>query len=274
MRGWTGLVLAAVLVIHAGCARVRTERAELPSGYDCAGQTRQGLRVRDGDVDARIGTETLQCMLVALREEGSSTARSNLLGSRICLLLATRETDTVRRERWAAEGVRFAETALAAGDENQGAAHYWLASNLGLAVRDHLTLAIQNMPRLEREMKQALALSPDIDHGGPLRLLGMLYLKAPPWPAGIGDGDQALELLEKAALKYPEHPLNHLFYAQALWAVEEDGGRAAKQWTMGMKRLREGDWGNNRGPWMREFAAVQREFDPSGASTSSHSDRE
>jgi hypothetical protein len=39
--------------------------------------------------------------------------------------------------------------------------------------------------RLENKMKQALALSPDIDSGWPLRLLGAPYLKAPAWPNGI-----------------------------------------------------------------------------------------
>ena len=71
------------------------------------------------------------------------------------------------------------ETALAHGGNGDGAVHYYLAANLGLAVREHLMQAMSNLGQLEDEMKQAVALNPDIDDGGALRVLGTLYLKAP-----------------------------------------------------------------------------------------------
>jgi hypothetical protein len=65
---------------------------------------------------------------------------------------------------------------------------------------------------------------PDLDQGGPLRVLGLLYLRAPAWPVGPGDLDAGLELLKQAAGKYPEHPLNRLFYAQALIEADDPAG--------------------------------------------------
>jgi hypothetical protein len=134
-------------------------------------------------------------------------------------------------------------------------------------VRDDITLAMANMTRLESEMKRAVELSPDIDYGGPLRLLGMLYLKAPPWPTGIGDGDKALELLKRVAEKHPAHPLNQLFYAQALWEVE--GADAATQvesrMAAGRKLLQQGKWGYSREPWEREFAELEKEIQSDSA---------
>jgi len=50
-----------------------------------------------------------------------------------------------------------------------------------------------------------------------------MYLKAPAWPTVIGDLDKSLELLEKASKKYPSHPQNFIFYAQALI---EDGNKS------------------------------------------------
>ncbi len=140
--------------------------------------------------------------------------------------------------------------------------HYYLAANLGLAVREHITLAMENLGRLENEMKRAVALSPDIDHGGPLRLLGALYLKAPAWPNGIGDLDKSLELLEKAVKEHPGHPLNHLFYAQALWneGAEADLIRVKTEFALGEKLLAEGLWGYNKAPWKKEFAEFAQEF--------------
>lgn len=184
------------------------------------------------------------------------------LGSRISLQLAERETNPEKREKLATQGVSFAEAAIAQGGNSDGAVHYYLAANLGLAVREHITLAVGNLGRLESEMKQALALSPDIDDGGPLRLLGALYLKAPAWPNGIGDRDKALELLEKAVKEHPRHPLNHLFYAQALW---EEGDEASltqvkAEFALGEKLLAEGNWGYSKDPWKKEFDAFQQEL--------------
>jgi len=88
----------------------------------------------------------------------------------------------------------------------------------------------------------------------------MLYLKAPAWPNGIGDGDKALELLNKAVDKYPEHPLNHLFLAQALWEVDEKEQQAKQQWSLGLEQLNKGAWGYNRDIWNREFQSVAREM--------------
>ncbi len=191
------------------------------------------------------------------------------LGSRLCLLLAEREANPYKREELASEGVAFAETALAHGGEDDGAVHYYLATNLGLAVREHITLAMGNLQRLEGEMKRAMALSPDIDDGGPMRLLGTLYLKAPAWPNGIGDRDKALELLGDAVRKHPGHPLNHLFYAQALWEEGDDAAVAQvkAELALGEKLLAEGVWGHSRETWKKEFDAFQQEIGVAGSSS-------
>jgi tetratricopeptide (TPR) repeat protein len=193
--------------------------------------------------------------------------RRTALGSRVCLHLAERETNPEKREKLAAEGLGFAETALAQGASNDGAVHYYLAVNLGLAVREHPTQALGNLGRLESEMKQAVALSPDIDDGGPLRVLGSLYLKAPAWPSGIGDLDKALELLEKAVKEHPGHPLNHLFYAQALCAEGDEAplSQARAEYALGEKLLAEGNWGFNKGPWKKEFDEFQQECGETGS---------
>jgi tetratricopeptide (TPR) repeat protein len=206
-------------------------------------------------------THTLACALNVLRGTQDPAISRTALGSRICLHLAEREASQDKREKLAAEGVRFAEAALAQGGD--GAVHYYLAANLGLAVREHITLAVENLGRLESEMKQALALSPGIDDGGPLRLLGALYLKAPAWPNGIGDIDKALELLEKAVKEHPGHPLNHLFYAQALWEDGEDNALAQvkEELALGERLLAEGDWGYNKEAWKQEFGKFREELE-------------
>ncbi len=112
----------------------------------------------------------------------------------------------------------------------------------------------------QKEMKRAIDLNPDIDDGGSLRILGALYLKAPAWPNGIGDPDKALELLEMAIKKYPEHPLNHLFYAQVLWEDNDKAflSKVKAEFALGEKLLSEGNWGCSKEPWKKEFDAFRQ----------------
>ncbi|MGZ9173482.1 MAG: sterol transporter outer membrane protein BstC [Candidatus Binatia bacterium] len=261
------LTAVSLLALVAGCAGLHSDHVQFDRLSDCPTQTADLLAARQSQLGPLSNTHTLECALTVLRDTQDPAVRRISLGSRLCLHLAEREANQEKREKLAAEGVGFAEAALAQGGSSNGAVHYYLAANLGLAVREHITLAMENLGRLESEMKQALALSPDIDASGPRRLLGALYLKAPPWPNGIGDLDKALELLEKAVREHPGHPLNHLFYAQALW---EEGDEAAlpqvkAEFALGKKLLAEGNWGYSKEPWKKEFDEFQQEFGEVGS---------
>jgi len=261
------LPVVSILALFAGCAGLPKDHVQFDRLSDCPKQTADTLAAKQSQLGPLSDTHTLACALTVLRDTQDRAVRRTSLGSRLCLLLAEREANQENREKLAAEGVGFAEAALAQGGGDDGAVHYYLAANLGLAVREHITLAMENLGRLEAEMKQAVALSPDIDDGGPLRLLGALYLKAPAWPNGIGDNDKALELLEKAVKEHPGHPLNHLFYAQALW---EEGDEASlnqfkTEFALGEKLLTEGNWGYSKEPWKREFDEFKQEFEEAGS---------
>lgn len=258
------LPAVSILAFLAGCAGLQHGQVRSEQLAECPRQSAAALVAEQNQLGPSSEAQTLACALNVLRGTQDPAIRRSALGSRICLHLAEREVSKEKREKFAAEGVRFAETALAQGGD--AAAHYYLAANLGLAVREHITLAVQNLGRLESEMKQALALTPGIDDGGPLRLLGALYLKAPAWPNGIGDIDKALELLKKAVKEYPGHPLNHLFYAEALWQ-EGDGddlNRAKSEFALGERLLAEGNWGYSKEPWKKEFDKIRQELEEAG----------
>jgi tetratricopeptide (TPR) repeat protein len=158
--------------------------------------------------------------------------------------------------------VRWAEIALGEGTgNNAGVIHYYLAVNLGLAIQEHIALAMRNLSRLSAELEQACALAPDEDQGGPYRVMGMLYFRAPPWPQGIGDEEKALELLSKAAKKYPGHPLNHLFYAKVLWAIEEEDAlpKVEKHLAQAYQLLQNGSWGEAGPRWLKELTELAGE---------------
>jgi tetratricopeptide (TPR) repeat protein len=262
-------LLPAVLILAllGGCAELPKDHVQFEQLSNCPKQTADTLVAKQSQLDPLSDTHTLACALTVLRDTQDPAVRRTPLGSRLCLLLAEREANQEKREKLAAEGVGFAEAALALGGGGDGAVHYYLAVNLGLAVREHIALAMENLDRLEGEMKQAEALSPDIDGGGPLRVLGALYLKAPSWPNGIGDRDKALELLRKAVKEHPEHPLNHLFYAQALWSEDDEAllPQVKAEFALGQKLLSEGNWGYSKATWKKEFDEFQQELEEAGS---------
>lgn len=259
------LPLAALLML-AACAKLSQDRVALSPQGECPPLKAQTLLDDQDRLGTLSDTPTLVCALAFLRKTQDPALQRSSLGARLSLYLAERETSQERREKLAAEGVGFAETALAQGGGGDGAVHYYLATNLGLAVREHPTLAMDNLGRLENELKRAVALSPGLDDGGPLRVLGTLYLKAPAWPNGIGDLDKALQLLEQAVKEHPGHPLNHLFYAQALWEADNDANaeHAKAELALGLKVLEEGQWGYRKQPWLREFDEFQQEIGEAG----------
>ncbi len=253
----------SLLVFLNSCALFQKDYVQFDETLNCPEQTTANLLAAQNQLGYLSKTDTLACTLTALRKTEDVTLRRSAFASRLCLHLAERETDQNKREKLADEGVGFAETALKLGGTGDGEVHYYLAANLGLEVREHITLAINNLARLENELKQAVELSPDLDDSGPLRVLGMLYLKAPAWPNGIGDRDKALDLLVRAVNNHPKHPLNHLFYAQALWDDEGNEAtvnRVKAEFAIGEKLLAEGNWGYNKEVWKKEFDEFAKEF--------------
>lgn len=202
-------------------------------------------------VDHRTPPADLECVLLSLRQEWLQSPDQAALASRACFLLADGEADPDRRRLLAAEGARWAEIAESLG-ASDAATLYYHAVNLGLAVRDNVVVALKNLPRIEALLTRASALDPGVDRGGPVRVLGMLYLQAPAWPQGIGDPERGLGLLRYAAHHFPGHPMNHLFLARGLWEIE--GEDAVDRVARSLCRALAGapEWGRFGKDWRRQ----------------------
>ena len=188
----------------------------------------------------------------AERASGLAEARRELLrapgdrGAALALarcthLAADVESDDARVLALTEEGMAALARAGLAPDDAEAAFLHSL--NLGLYVRARGMLAVGRLSELVASLKVAGA-KPTQDDGGPLRVLGLLYVKAPGWPVGPGDLDAALDLLHRAVADYPDHPLNHLYLAYALVDGGERGPARAE-----LVRARElcqaerfGDW--------------------------------
>ena len=92
---------------------------------------------------------------------------------------------------------------------------YFEAASAGIAASLNPTPTPADQRAVETPAQRLVLLDPRYEKGGGLRILGALYARAPAWPAGVGDLEEAVDLLERAVQMHPEHPLNHFFLAEA-----------------------------------------------------------
>jgi tetratricopeptide (TPR) repeat protein len=145
--------------------------------------------------------------------------------SRVAFFVADSiDNDEDKVKKSAEIGVKAARS-VGLTEENPEAC-FFFALNQGLIVKSKGLFALNKLPEIHNALKIAQK-DESLDFGGPLRVLGMMYLKAPAWPSGIGDLDKALELFQQAIRKYPVHPQNFMFYAEAL--IEDDNKEKALQ---------------------------------------------
>ena len=104
--------------------------------------------------------------------------------------------------------------ALLARETNSAAGHYLLGMNLGQLARTKLLGALKIVDEMEREFKTASQLDQDLDHAGPERNLGLLYLNAPSI-GSIGNRKKARYYLQQAVHLAPDFPENRLNLAEA-----------------------------------------------------------
>lgn len=103
---------------------------------------------------------------------------------------------------------------LAARDRSDAAHFYfWQAVNLGAwARRAGLLQAVRAgvANRMHEATLRSIALDPDVEQGGAIRLLSRLHAEIPKVPlfSGWVDHDRALPLAERVAAEYPGHPGN------------------------------------------------------------------
>jgi hypothetical protein len=125
------------------------------------------------------------------------------------------ELDAATRQRLAPLAVSAGQL-CSARDPASAACDYWLAIALGLQARERPSTGIDGVRRMVELLKRAAARDASIEEAGPERVLALVYLRAPGWPAGPGDDEEGLRLAQRAVALRPEHPPNVLALAEAL----------------------------------------------------------
>jgi len=123
--------------------------------------------------------------------------------------------DINTRRATAKTGIAFAQRAQTLrADGVEG--HYWYAINVGLLADVERSHGLAAVGEMETALKRAMEIDERYDYAGPLRVLGILYLRTPPPPISIGSARKGLRMLQRAVELVPDYPENYLYLAESL----------------------------------------------------------
>jgi tetratricopeptide (TPR) repeat protein len=213
-------VSAALILILCGCAQTGGRR-NLPmatavvDSYRVGDSTDTGCIAQNFSADSGQTGELVACLEKSLvRRE---RARGAILAELARLYFALGES-AKKHERlaWYEKGRQYAES-LYREEPKRVEGSYWLALNLcGICELSRAGPALSLLPTIVENLEVALAIDESYDQGGPLRVLGRIRYRAPPWPLSEGDLKQSLNLLRIAAQIAPDNSTNHLYLAETL----------------------------------------------------------
>ncbi len=141
--------------------------------------------------------------------------------------LAEREKGVKDRTELSVSAVQVGQWCLRR-DPASAACKYWLAVALGLQARDRPVTADDGLKRMIQLLREAAREAPLLDEAGPERVLALLLVRAPGWPVGPGDAEEAIPHVRKAVELRPDYPPNQLALGEVLiHNGDKPGGRAA-----------------------------------------------
>ncbi len=116
------------------------------------------------------------------------------------------------KEAFFLKGIDAAQKAVA-NDPDKCEGHFWLGVNYGLYGEAHgMFKALGLINPIKEEMNKAMAINENCECGGPQRVLGRLYAKAP-WFKG-GSKTKAIEILKKSMELCPNDTQTRMFLAE------------------------------------------------------------
>jgi predicted Zn-dependent protease len=129
--------------------------------------------------------------------------------------LAEREKDVKVRTNLAVSAVQAGQWCLRR-DPTSPACKFWLGVALGLQARDRPATVEDGLKRMAHLLREAAKDAPLLEEAGPERVLALLLTRAPGWPIGPGDAEEALVLARKAVELRPDYPPNQVALGEVL----------------------------------------------------------
>lgn len=131
------------------------------------------------------------------------------------------------------QGVDYGELGVKANEKSLEA-NFWLAVNYGsFGTEKGIMKSLELIDPIRTCVERAMEVDESYFYGGPWRVLGRLYHKAPGWPFSIGNNKKAVECLEKALEFGPEFYLNHLFIAEVYMSTwDKEKAKEHLEWII------------------------------------------
>ena len=165
------------------------------------------------------------CLAAAQADE--SKAEGLVCAVRAKAWLAEREKDVKVRTDLAVSAVQAGQWCLRR-EPASATCKFWLAVALGLQARDRPTTVEDGLKRMAQLLRESAREAPLLDEAGPDRVLALLLARAPGWPIGPGDVEEALVHARKAVELRPAYPPNQLALGEVLIKNDEKAkGREA-----------------------------------------------
>ncbi len=109
----------------------------------------------------------------------------------------------------------FIDKKIPTPKEQVAALEYTAAEALGLRARQRGSGAVLLLKTIYAHAQAAAAADPNFRDGAARRLMGLLMVKAPGWPAGPGDPDSGVKMLEEVTHQFPRVAEGYLLLAEA-----------------------------------------------------------
>ncbi len=188
-------------------------------------QVRKLIDERELDDD---NLETARDELFTLVEEDSECDWAYGLLSEINYWFGEYAADAADKIAFFNEGVECGKTGTEINEDSLES-NFWLAVNSGSYGQEKgIMQSLAMISPIKAAAEKALELDENYFYGGPWRVLGRLYHKAPGFPFSIGNGKKAAECLEKAVDLGPKFFLNRLFLAE-VYLSNRDKAQAKEQ---------------------------------------------
>ena len=178
--------------------------------------------------------------------------------ARACYWLAERAghaKDEKKQLEQAEQGITYAKHAIFV-DTQSAEGNYYLALNYAMRADASKATGLSLVKPMLEALKRTDELDDELDYGGARRVMGQIYMSAPPWPTSVGDVEEAIEQLEDVIEDFPNYPENHLVLAEAYIKTRKYGD-ARKQLNIVLTAQPAPDWAVELPEWQehaRELA--------------------
>ena len=204
---------AALIFLKCSCTGIYYSQKPVP--VEDKNQQNDQIACENMPVNLKVIRDTLASLEKGSAGKEGPSSTSLIEMARLCFILGEL-TGGDERLIYFNKGKSYSES-LVQEQPDRVEGHYWLALNLcGIAETLGAGNALLLIPTIVDHLETARLLDETYDQGGPLRVLGRIYCRAPDWPLSEGNLSKSLKRLRTAVTIAPENSTNHLYLAKTL----------------------------------------------------------